>query len=161
MAEINTNVQAPFIPIGGFDRVQQKPKVGEVKPKTSFDELLQNEMKPEELSFSAHAKRRLYSRNIELSKEDLTNLSDAVRKAETKGAKESLILMGDNGFIVSVKNKKVITAVNQNELKENVFTNIDSAVIGLKGCFQKVELAFHRGSYISDRMKKCFLKTPR
>ena len=129
MAEIKMNVQAPFIPIGGFDRVQNKPKIGEVKPKTAFDELLQNELKPDELTFSAHAKRRLYSRNIELSVEDLTKLSDAVRKAEVKGAKESLILMGDNGFIVSVKNKKVITAVNQSELKDNVFTNIDSAVI--------------------------------
>ena len=129
MADINVNVQAPFIPIGGFDRVQNKPRIGEAKPKTSFDDLLQNELKPEELTFSAHAKRRLYSRNIELSEEDLTKLSDAVRKAEVKGAKESLILMGDNGFIVSVKNKKVITAVIQSELKDNVFTNIDSAVI--------------------------------
>jgi len=128
MSDIHS-VKPPFIPIGGYDGIQNRPKIGETKPKTSFDDLLQTELQPEELSFSAHAKRRLYSRNIELSQEDLTDLTNAVRKAESKGSKESLILMGDNGFIVSVKNKKVITAVNKNELKENVFTNIDSAVI--------------------------------
>ena len=128
MAEINSVTNAPFIPIGGFDHIS-KPKMNGIKPKTAFDDLLQNEINSEELSFSAHAKRRLFSRNIELNAEDIAKLNDAVRKAESKGARESLILMGDNGFIVSVKNKKVITAVNKNELKDNVFTNIDSAVI--------------------------------
>jgi flagellar operon protein len=128
MSAVNSTVNPPFVPIGGFDKVNQKPKVGNISSRP-FDKILQDHLKPDELTFSTHAKKRLFSRNIELTQEEISNLNDAVRKAESKGAKESLILMGDNGFIVSVTNKKVITAVNQNELKENVFTNIDSAVI--------------------------------
>ena len=32
-------------------------------------------------------------------------------------------------FVVSVRNKTVITAVDQEHMREHVFTNIDSAVI--------------------------------
>jgi len=39
------------------------------------------------------------------------------------------VLLRDVAFIVSVKNKTVVTAVDGESMKENVFTNIDSAVI--------------------------------
>jgi flagellar operon protein len=52
-----------------------------------------------------------------------------VDKAEAKGAKESLVLVDDVALVVSVKNRTVITAVDRQHLKENVFTNIDSAVV--------------------------------
>ena len=41
--------------------------------------------------------------------------------------KESLVLVDDLAFIVNVKNKTVVTAVNDKE--ERIFTNIDGAVI--------------------------------
>ncbi|HEX3047301.1 MAG TPA: flagellar biosynthesis protein, partial [Bacillota bacterium] len=56
-------------------------------------------------------------------------LRDAVNKAEAKGARESLILMDQMALVVSIKNRTVITAVDNESLKDNVFTNIDSAVI--------------------------------
>ncbi len=56
-------------------------------------------------------------------------ISKAVEKAKNKGVKDSLILVDNMAFVVSVKNNVVITAVNNEELKENVFTNIDGAVI--------------------------------
>lgn len=86
--------------------------------------LAQNEVK-----FSAHAVKRLESRNIKLSGEDLAVLNEAVDRAEAKGARESLILMNQLALIVSVKNRTVITAVDGESLRENVFTNIDSAII--------------------------------
>ena len=51
-------------------------------------------------------------------------------RAEQKGSKDSLVLLDDLAFVVSVKNKTVVTAVDSNRAKENVFTNIDSVVIG-------------------------------
>jgi flagellar operon protein len=66
---------------------------------------------------------------IKLSEGELRKLEDAVAKVEAKGGKESLILMRDLAFVVSVKNKTVITAINHERLQDNVFTNIDSAVI--------------------------------
>jgi flagellar operon protein len=52
-----------------------------------------------------------------------------VDRAEEKGARDSLVLLRDMAFIVSVSNRTVVTAMDGERLKENVFTNIDSAVI--------------------------------
>jgi flagellar operon protein len=66
---------------------------------------------------------------MNLSNDDLQQLTNAVQKADTKGANESLVLLRDMAFVVNVKNKTVITAIDSDRLKENVFTNIDSAII--------------------------------
>ena len=81
------------------------------------------------LKFSAHAKERLSLRNINLSEGDLARLNEAVNKAASKGARQSLLVMDSQAFIVSVPNRTVITALDGGSMKENVFTNIDSAVI--------------------------------
>ncbi len=100
-----------------------------------FSELLEEriQQKPstesQSLKFSAHAQTRLESRGIDLSAEDLVKLQDAVNKARDKGSKDSLILTDKAAFIVSVKNQTVITAVDRESLKENVFTNIDSTIM--------------------------------
>lgn len=94
----------------------------------NFNQLLQQEITG--VKFSQHALQRLDSRKIKLDSSQLAKLSQAVEKAAQKGAKESLILMNDNlAFVVSVKNKTVITAMDGASIKDNVFTNIDSAVI--------------------------------
>jgi flagellar operon protein len=58
----------------------------------------------------------------------MKKLNDAVDKAVQKGSKETLVIMGESAFVVSAKNKTVITAMDKNQMKENVFTNIDSTV---------------------------------
>ena len=78
---------------------------------------------------SAHAQARLQSRHIELDAEALRRVENAVDKAAEKGSRESLLLMDDVALIVSVRNRTVITAIDKESLKENVFTNIDSAVV--------------------------------
>lgn len=94
----------------------------------SFGKVLDQKLQGE-LKFSQHASARLKARNIELSANDLNKLAEAVDKARGKGARDSLILMNDLALVVSIKNNTVITAVDAQNLKENVFTNIDSAVI--------------------------------
>ncbi|MBO8162459.1 MAG: flagellar protein [Brevibacillus sp.] len=81
------------------------------------------------LTFSQHALNRLTERGITLAETDLNRLEEAVRKAAAKGAKESLILMDNVAYVVSVANQKVITAVDEMSMKESVFTNIDSAIL--------------------------------
>ena len=82
------------------------------------------------VKFSQHAAQRLKSRNINLDTGQLEQLQGAVDKAAQKGARESLILMNnDLAFVVSVKNRTVITAMDGASIRDNVFTNIDSAVI--------------------------------
>lgn len=82
------------------------------------------------VKFSQHAMQRLQSRNISLSQSQMSRLSNAVDKAAQKGSRESLVLMDSNlALVVSVTNRTVITAMDGPSIKDNVFTNIDSAVI--------------------------------
>lgn len=95
-----------------------------------FENILQEAIgKGQELKFSKHAELRLQARNISLTEAQKDRMKDAVSKAESKGVRDSLVLMDNLAFVVNVKNRTVITAVNSSELKENVFTNIDGAVI--------------------------------
>lgn len=95
---------------------------------SNFSHILEKKLN-EPLKFSSHAQQRLKSRNIELTPADLARIEEAVAKARSKGARDALVLMDDLALVVSIKNNTVITAVNGENLKENVFTNIDSAVI--------------------------------
>lgn len=83
----------------------------------------------EGVKFSNHAIDRMRTRGITYSPEDVARISDAVGRAAAKGSKDSLILMNDSALIVSVKNNTVVTVMDKNALKENVFTNIDSTIV--------------------------------
>lgn len=96
----------------------------------SFQEILEQQRHASEssqLKFSKHATERLISRNIDLSASQLSRLESGAKMASEKGIKESLVMVDDMAFIVNVKNKTVVTAVNDGE--DRVFTNIDGAVI--------------------------------
>jgi flagellar operon protein len=71
----------------------------------------------------------MQTRGISFNKADLDRLNEAVGRAAAKGSKDTLVLMNDSALIVSVKNKTVVTVMDQTALKENVFTNIDSTIV--------------------------------
>jgi flagellar operon protein len=95
----------------------------------SFRDILEKQQVSETgtLKFSKHANDRLASRNIDLSNEQLERLENGARKAQEKGIYESLVMVDNIAFIVNIKNKTVVTAVNDSD--DKVFTNIDGAVI--------------------------------
>jgi len=103
-----------------------KPAVQQVDigQKDAFQSILQNRLK-----VSSHAQTRLQSRDIQLEAKDWDRVLEGIDKAAAKGAKESLVMLDDVALVVSIKNRTVITAVDREHLKNNVFTNIDSAVI--------------------------------
>ena len=82
-----------------------------------------------EIRFSKHASNRLADRNLTLSENQLNRLSEGLKKAGEKGIRESLVMVDQLAFIVNVPSNTVITAMDQNQARENVFTNIDGAVI--------------------------------
>lgn len=103
-----------------------------IKQTGQFKELLNAqiaESKENKISFSNHCLRRLEQNNIKLSDVQVNKLTKAMDNAKEKGAKESLMLMDDLALVVSIKNRTVITAVDTQRMKDNIFTNIDSAVI--------------------------------
>jgi flagellar operon protein len=69
------------------------------------------------------------ARNVKLTDEEYKRLLEAVEKADSKGIRDSLIIMDNKAFVVNLKSKTVITALDKNMLKNSVFTNIDGAVI--------------------------------
>ena len=112
-------------------RIQQNVANNVVTPGTpSFKQVLNGTVaaKDTEIKFSSHAEKRLASRDIELTPDIMQRLKTAVSKAKDKGSNETLMIFENFSLIVSVKNNTVITAVDKSGMKENVFTNIDSAV---------------------------------
>ncbi|WP_373323208.1 TIGR02530 family flagellar biosynthesis protein [Paenibacillus polysaccharolyticus] len=105
----------------------RKPQTGDASgaPSKPFAQVLEDNL----LKLSNHAAKRLEQRGIELKTEQMKQIGSALDKAAAKGAKESLILMQDMAFIVNVKNRTVVTAMDSESMKDNVFTQIDSAVI--------------------------------
>lgn len=112
----------------------QQPKLNPIQNRMpvagGFDQVLQQQLyQNKEIKFSKHAMERLETRNIQLTPQDMARINQAFNIAQGKGIKETLILMDDRVFVASVNNKTVITAALENQLKENVFSNIDGAVI--------------------------------
>ncbi len=91
----------------------------------SFAETL---ARAQDLKFSNHAQKRLQTRDIALSDDGIARLAGAVEKAEKRGGRESLVLMDDMAFIVNVKQRLVVTALDARQRGEGVFTQIDSVV---------------------------------
>lgn len=79
--------------------------------------------------FSQHAQERLKARNIAFTNEQLQQLEGALNSVASKGGRDSLVMMGDAALVVSVPNRTVVTAMDRSQMKGNIFTNIDSAVI--------------------------------
>ena len=105
----------------------QKTGAGPGSSGVEFSQMLKTRL--DELRFSAHAATRMKSRNIEMTPEMMGKLEKAVDGAAGKGARDSLILLKDYAFIVNIPNRTVVTAMDGTSMKENVFTNIDSAVV--------------------------------
>jgi flagellar operon protein len=92
---------------------------------TSFAETLAG---TQDVHFSNHAQKRMQSRDIQLSDENVNRLSNAIDKAEKRGGKSSLVMVDDLAFIVNVRDRMVVTALDANQRGEGVFTQIDSVV---------------------------------
>jgi flagellar operon protein len=81
------------------------------------------------IQFSGHALQRIERRGIDIGPQTLHRLQEGIDRAAGKGARESVVLVDGTAFVVSVRNKTVITAVDPAHMRDHVFTNIDSAVI--------------------------------
>ncbi|NEU25340.1 flagellar biosynthesis protein [Paenibacillus polymyxa] len=110
------------VPPAGISQSRVNSVTKETKP---FGQVLQEQV----LKLSNHAAKRLEQRGIELKSDQMEKINSAVDKAAAKGAKESLILMQDMALIVNVPNRTVVTAMDKQSMEDNVFTQIDSAVI--------------------------------
>lgn len=117
----------PVYPAQPAEQTQksQKPETGD----SDFRQALEKAVRGSGLTFSKHALQRMDARQIEVSPQLMSQMSDAVEKARSKGVRDALILDGNTAFIVNIPSSTVVTTMNGGEMKENIFTNIDGAVI--------------------------------
>lgn len=120
-------------------QILESGRTGAVRPDTStagsrpagqtaFDRLLQDRAR-EGLNFSKHAAKRMNERGIAFDSQLMSDLEHAVEGARRKGAKDVAVIGAQGVFIVNVPNNTVVTTMSQSDMKERVFTNIDSAVL--------------------------------
>ncbi|MCY0875306.1 MAG: flagellar protein [Firmicutes bacterium] len=95
---------------------------------SSFSQILQKKMAPADVVFSGHASERLRLRGIAQSPHLVQSLKTAVDQLAQKGARDSLVVVDDVGFVVNVPNRTVVTALSMATDHSQVFTNIDSAI---------------------------------
>lgn len=94
-----------------------------------FESLLKEKIDNNQLKFSKHAKERVEQRGIEVSETLMDSLNTAIQKAKAKGARDVVIIGEKDAFIINIPNNVVVTAMSGEEMKQNIFTNIDSAVL--------------------------------
>ncbi len=111
------------IPAGGNAATKKGRTTG------AFDKILSDAVSKTDVKFSAHAQKRLQSRNVTMDDAHNARLSQAIEKAKDKGVDKSLVLMDDIALVVSARNRTVITAMSGQEAKDGVFTGIESAII--------------------------------
>lgn len=127
--QLNRNFQN----IDAIKKHNHTPQNSSFKPaeksdqRPDFGEILGTKIQPKkEIVFSAHAQKRISSRNITV---DIERLESGIEQVNKKGSNNSLVMIDKDAFIVNVKKKTVITAVDQQSIQNNVFTNIDSVAI--------------------------------
>ncbi len=122
------NISKPFYPISPVALPQGKSIQQSKKPSTPFASYLTDSLSQQSLKFSKHALSRLEERGLSITEQHMSRLEEGLAKAKQKGAKESLMVLDEIAFVVSVKNSTVITAIDREDMTEQVITNIDSAV---------------------------------
>jgi flagellar operon protein len=118
-------IQAPVRP----SQTTTPPGGKQVGSSSPFAKVLDEKLPGQPVRLSQHAMERLKSRGITLSEADMKQLAGAVDSVAQKGGKDSLVMMKDAALVVNVKNRTVVTAMDRQGMKGNIFTNIDSAVV--------------------------------
>jgi flagellar operon protein len=113
-------------PISSAQPSIQNKKV--VNTQASFQSILDT-AKSKETGFtvSKHAAKRLDE--INFTEEDMKQIEKGFEIAKDKNSKNTVMLYKDVAIIASVENKTLITAVEKDRAKDNIFTNVDSVVI--------------------------------
>lgn len=119
-----------YISTNKTSQVNKSIALSRVNSGASFEAVLNEQLnKNSEVQFSKHAKERLEQRGIAMTGTLMDSLNVAVAKAKSKGAKDVVIIGENQAFIVNVPNNVVVTTMQGREMKDNIFTNIDSAII--------------------------------
>lgn len=117
-------------PTGNFGQIEfiKNNKVSNLSENKSFKDILDNtKIKDQGFTVSKHAALRL--NEINFTEEDMKKIEKGFEIAKDKNSKNTVMLYKGVALIASVENKTLITAVEKERAKDNIFTNIDSVVL--------------------------------
>lgn len=122
---------SPIEPIQGVPQAERVQSSLRKEAAGRFGALLRQEQEAEAFSvaFSKHAMARAEERGIEVTPALMDQLTSSVERAQAKGATNILAFDATRAFIINVPHGRVITTMSQEEMEENIFTNIDGAVL--------------------------------
>ncbi len=114
-------------------KVDVSNKLEKGKVSSEFQNLLQEQIgdvkREHGLKLSTHAAKRLQERNLQMDSEEFFKLKDAMDKLKMKGGKDSLVITPNAAYILDVENNTIVTAIDKDNMAENVFTKIDSTLM--------------------------------
>ena len=96
---------------------------------TKFSDLLQKHYTDTDVKVSKHAKMRLSERNIYIDDAKWQQIGSKMTEAKQKGVTDALVILDDAALVVSTKNNTVVTALNQHEAENKIFTNINGTIL--------------------------------
>lgn len=96
------------------------------KQKADFKDVLTAK---QQLKVSKHAEKRLLERNITINDTEWQQINEKVTEAKLKGVTNSVVITKDATLIVSNKNNTVVTALNNDEAQNKIFTNINGMIL--------------------------------
>lgn len=117
--------------VGNFEHInnnQNNLNVKSIKEDKSFRDVLKDVKNQKEgFTVSKHAAQRL--NEINFTEDDMNKIEKGFQIAKEKNSKNTVMIYKDIALIASVENKTLITAVEKERAKDNIFTNVDSVVI--------------------------------
>lgn len=95
----------------------------------SFREVFESKLKTSQINLSKHAQERILLRGIEIGEKEVDGINRAIELAGSKGVRDSLVIVNDKAFVINVPTRTIVTAIEKEDLKNRIFTNIDGVVI--------------------------------
>ena len=135
----NNNINNILIP--NVSKLPEQKKVdisNKLEPgkKSDFNKLLEEQLVtkgpkgPDHgIKLSTHAAKRLQERNLNMDSDEYFKLKGAIDKLRTKGGQDSLVITPKAAYIVDINNNTIVTAIDKDNMAENVFTKIDSTLV--------------------------------
>ena len=101
----------------------------EARAGPTFEEILAARLPAGTVIVSAHAKAALERSEIELSPMDLDRIGSGIDRLAEAGGRNGLLIGDKAAFVVNVPERTVASITAHEEVKDNVFTQIDSVVL--------------------------------
>lgn len=114
-------------PLQQYHPIQAPTVQKEVKQQaTNFKDILSG---TQDIKVSKHAKQRLSERNIQINDNQWEVISKKMQEARKKGVTDSVVITKQATLLVSTKNNTVVTAMNNEEATNKIFTNINGTIL--------------------------------